>query len=124
MNIDSPSLTVQNPNVKLIPEGDYCYQWEETPSPENGFRGKIKTCPHYTTKTFNGVSVPWCLFLNCGGLNNGNDDEDIKALVEHFGSEEKMHEELPLFLLWDQVKECGENIGEDQDYSDYDGYEA
>jgi hypothetical protein len=113
-NLGQSNLQSNPAGDQLIPHGYYCYQWVETPSKENEFKGGIKACPHYTTNTFNGVSVPWCLFLNCGGLSNQNDDSDIEALVEHFGSEEKMNQELPLTLLWDQVKECGENLP-DQD---------
>jgi hypothetical protein len=93
-----------------IPYGDYCYTWLEKPSKENGFVGKTKACPYYATKTFNGVEVPWCTFLKCGGLNNSTDDSEVANLIDYFGSEEKMNEELPLSLLWDQVKECGVNL--------------
>jgi hypothetical protein len=105
--------TQKDLDTSVIPKGDYCYQWEEVPSSENNFRGKIKRCPYYTHKTLNGVSVPWCVFLNCGGIDNAHDDSQIQSLVEHFGTEEKMDEALPLFLLWDEVKECGINEGED-----------
>jgi hypothetical protein len=96
-------------DTSVIPQGDYCYTWIEAPSEINNLKGKIKACPYLTKKTFNGVDVPWCNFLNCGGLDNNQDDSDIPKLIEHFGSEEKMNEELPLFLLWDMVKECGIN---------------
>jgi len=101
--------TTNSKNTSVIPQGSYCYTWEESPSQENNCRGKVKNCPYLTKKTFNGVDVPWCLFLNCGGLSNNTDDSEIPKLIEHFGSEEKMNEALPLFLLWDGVKECGVN---------------
>jgi hypothetical protein len=138
-SINTPKIPqVTNPAIDIIPQGDYCYEWIEKPNSKNNFKGSIKTCPHYTTKTFNGVEVPWCLFLNCGGISNHNDDSDIQALVDHFGSEERMNEILPLSLLWDQVKECGENLPKEEDYGfsetsevlkgdlsydDYDGFE-
>lgn len=102
-------------DTSMIPEGDYCYTWIETPNRETNFRGKTKSCPYFTKKEFNGVEVPWCSFLDCGGLDNNQEDSDIPKLIEHFGSEEKMNEALPLFLLWDQVKECGVNIPEDSE---------
>jgi hypothetical protein len=100
-------------DTSVIPQGYYCYTWVEKPNRDTGFNGKIKTCPYLTKKEFNGVEVPWCNFLNCGGLDNNHDETDIPKLIEHFGSEEKMDEELPLFLLWDMVKECGVNEPED-----------
>lgn len=100
-------------DTSIIPFGDYCYTWVEPPSEENNRKGKIKTCPYLTKKEFNGVDVPWCSFLDCGGIDNNHDDSDIEKLVQHFGTEEKMNEELPLFLLWDMVKECGVNEPEE-----------
>jgi hypothetical protein len=102
-------------NKSEIPQGNYCYTWVETPSKENGFRGKTKPCPYYTSKTFNGVEVPWCLFLKCGGLSNSTDDSEMDRLIEHFGNEEDLNKELPLSLLWDGVKECGINTKTEED---------
>lgn len=105
---------MQNTKDKsVIPPGDYCYTWVEAPNRDTGFRGEIKTCPYLTKKEFNGAEVPWCSFLDCGGIHNNQSESDITKLIEHFGSEEKMDEELPLFLLWDMVKECGVNEPEE-----------
>lgn len=101
-----------NKDKSLIPKGDYCYTWIETPSVENKFRGKVKNCPYFKYKEMNGVKVPWCDYLECGGLpNNGG---EINKIRKYYGSEEKMDKELPLFLLFDGVKECGENKWEDE----------
>jgi hypothetical protein len=108
-----------------IPLGMYCYvpREREPHEPANTLDGRpiryIKLCPYYTTKEFNGVEVPWCAFLNQGGtegtLKHGQTKEQAAAewskLVEHFGTEDKVHEALPLDLLFDQIKMCQVNIG-------------
>lgn len=91
-----------------IPEEPYCYTWLETPSEKNGFKGKTHKCPYYTHKTLNGVKVAWCEFMDLGGILNEGKDDDYEKLTEHYGTEEKVSENLPLFLLFDYVKECGE----------------
>ena len=104
-------------DTSVIPHGDYCYTWIEVPSVSNNFVGKTKTCPYADVKDINGVHVPWCNYLELGGYpGNGKWagwEDDIKSdevLTEHFGSKEKMEEKLPLFLLFDSCKECGENV--------------
>jgi len=102
-----------------IPKGDYCYVFdgrkgidEKTGLPWMG----TKRCPYYTHKEFDGVLVDWCDFMECGDVGNyDRTDEDIQKLIKYFGSEEKMEEALPLFLLWDGVKECGENTYDKDD---------
>jgi hypothetical protein len=84
----------------LIPEGPYCY----TPQ-----KGRAARCPYHTTKEINGVHVPYCSFLEMGGLDNDMEDSEFNKLVEHYGGDDEVFEALPLDLLWDQVKECGEN---------------
>jgi hypothetical protein len=98
-------------DTSKIPYGEYCYSIIGGPD-EQG-RLKTKPCPYLTNKVFNGVEVPWCNFLECGGLNNSHDDSEVSKLVDYFGGESKMNEELPLMLLWDQVKECGMNHSEE-----------
>jgi hypothetical protein len=102
-------------DTSIIPQGHYCYTWLETPSESNNFKGKVKPCPYFTKKEFNGVEVPWCNFLDCGGLDNSHEDEDIGKLVEYFGDADKMHSALPLSLLWDSVKECGVNMDDPEE---------
>lgn len=98
-----------------IPKGDYCYTWVEEPSEKNRFRGKVNLCPYWKAREINGVEVPWCDYLNLGGIPACGDwkgwksDDTEKKLIDFFGSEEKMEKELPLSLLFEQCKECGEN---------------
>ena len=103
---------MKNKSIDRIPKGIYCYTWEEHPSSENEFKGKIKNCPYYEHRDLNGVSVPWCAFLGAGGTSNDWSEEDWASVRRHYKSEEAMDEELPLFLLWDSCKECGENTEE------------
>ena len=101
----------------LIPIGSYCYKIDRLhDGPELG-DGCISTvyCPYSSYKKIAGVSVPWCNFLDEGGDNNNWTDEDYDKLEKHYGGEEKMSEALPLDLLWDSCKECGENYEEDFD---------
>jgi len=100
-------------NEQLIPTGGHCYEWIERPSAENNFVGKTKPCPFYGEMVFNNVNVPWCHFLDKGGLDERDYGEDWGKLVQHFGSEEEVLEALPLGLLWDGVKECGVSLGSD-----------
>jgi hypothetical protein len=97
----------------LIPKGDYCYTWVEVPSVENNFHGKTKNCPYVKWKTIDGVKVPWCEFLECGGTNNNWSHEEWEKIRKHYGSEEKLDKNLPLFLLFDGCKECGVNEWEE-----------
>jgi hypothetical protein len=100
-----------------IPPGDYCYTWSELPSVENNYRGKINKCPYYEVKKVDGVIFPWCNFLGLGGYPGDgqwtgweNFEEAEVKLNEHF--EGKADEKLPLSLLFDSCKECGENTEE------------
>lgn len=104
----------------LIPKGGYCYTFDELQSEENNWRRKIKLCPYYEVKKVNGVEFPWCNYLNLGGTpGDGKWDgweegkDPIGILENHFGGKKEMEEKLPLFLLFDQCKECGENDEED-----------
>lgn len=93
-----------------IPKGQYCYEIDPFGDPDlHGGETPIKHCPFSTYKTINGVNVPWCSYLNQGGISNNTSDEEYEKLIDYYGIEEKLDEELPLDLLWDSVKECGEN---------------
>ena len=103
-------------NKELIPKGDYCYSHIEKIE-ETGdltldlieiIKFKVKLCPYFKTKDINGVKVYWCDYLNKGGLPN--EEIDFQKLVEFYGSEDILYDELSLSLLFDQVKECGERI--------------
>lgn len=95
----------------LIPQGDHCYHWLELPSSDNNFTGTTKPCPFYGDKVLNGVNVPWCHYLDQGGLDNRDYGADWGKLVSLFGDGERVQKALPLGLLWDGVKECGINLG-------------
>jgi len=90
-----------------IPYGEYCYSRDEN-------NKKIK-CPFWKIREFNGVEIPWCEYLSQGGLPNeidqykGWEDDDvaIQKLREHFGDE--FHCKTSALILFDWVKECGEN---------------
>lgn len=103
---------INDKSILEIPKGDYCYSiigWEDV----EGYTWKkpiYKCCPYFTTKKFGEGEAWWCSFLELGDVGNGDGEENYQALLKHFGgSEEEMDKTLPLFLLWDQVKECGEN---------------
>lgn len=100
-------------NPSLIPPGPYCYRWVEAPSPDNNFTGVTEPCPFYGEAVLNGVNVPWCHFLKQGGLDNRDYGDEWAKLVQHFGSEDALRKGLPLNLLWDGVKECGEGLDEE-----------
>lgn len=94
-----------------IPKGHYCYSINPFYDPDiNSEDEAYNYCPFSTHKTINGVVVPWCSFLDQGGTSNGMEDRDFDKLIEHFGCEENIDKGLPLVLLWDSVKECGENV--------------
>jgi len=99
---------------ELIPPGPYCYIPDFTILEDHeGF--PTVYCPYHTSKEINGVIVPWCNFLNQGGISNNTTEEEYEKLVEHFGDEDKTDEQLPLDLLWDSCKECGR--GGDYNYT-------
>lgn len=101
-------------DVKLIPEGIYCYTWESVPAKENEFRGKVNVCPYYGSKLIAGVKVPWCFYMERGGIDNNWKEQEWEAISKHYPDEYSMDSELSEFLLWDQVKSCGENEGEER----------
>ena len=85
-----------------IPKGHYCYSYDKD--------GKFKCCPFWTQKKINDVNVTWCEFLNKGDVPNGTSEADFEKLKFVYGPKnEDVWKALPLDLLWDQVKECGEN---------------
>lgn len=100
-------------NKELIPKGDYCYSGIEVIESNSSTPViKVKLCPYWTCKTINGVEVNWCEFLDKGGLPNK--EIDFQRLVEFYGSEDIVYDELTLSLLFDQVKECGENTNDNE----------
>ena len=78
-------------SIDDIPEGCYCYTTLETPSYDNGFRMKIKSCPFLDSNPLaDDQSYGYCHYLKAGDWQyNGTS------------------------LLWDQCKECEENAPND-----------
>ena len=119
-------LNPNNMDASLIPYGDYCYSGVESiRTDERGMPVRtMKMCPYSSYRIFNGVTVPWCNFLNKGGtegsLKQGQTEEqaeeEYQKLVAHFGTEEALDKALPLFLLFDDCKECGINCSQEEDF--------
>ena len=101
-------------NKESIPKGEYCYCGMEVIDSNTSTPViKVKCCPYWKFKTINGVEVNWCEFLDKGGLPNK--EIDFQKLVDVYGSEDNVYDELSLSLLFDQVKECGENLMSDEE---------
>lgn len=116
MQEPNKNISDDSKDTLMIPQGDYCYTFtgekgidEETGLPYM----RTKRCPYQSIREFNGVTVDWCDYLDCGDVGNCRTDEEYEKLLEHFGSEEELTKSLPLFLLWDGVKECGINKCDD-----------
>jgi len=84
-------------NIDIIPKGKNCYD-------HNG------TCSYYTSKKIEGICILWCNYLNEGGVDRNIDEDDIKILNEHFGTDGTIEINLPLSGLSSQCKECNENL--------------
>jgi hypothetical protein len=89
-------------DTSQIPKGYYCYRF---------VKGKNKygipnteSCPYLNGKEINGVVVPWCEYLEKGGIGNDGTKEDWQKLIDFFGSEDALFDALPLTLLFDSVK--------------------
>ena len=98
----------------VIPYGDYCYN-------ENG------RCPYWIYKKIThdkkvpkryrqieeeeevSVSIPYCLYLNKGDVFDISDEEFEELKYFHNCTDEELLSKYPLSLLWDAIKECGEN---------------
>ncbi len=71
-------------STEVIPEGLYCYTYDSD--------GALKLCPYWDKfDEHEPQNDGYCHFLEEG-------DWDVDGLS----------------LLWDQCKECGENLGEDE----------
>lgn len=86
-------------DINVIPKGMYCYQVvSDWIIPENGGLPYFKTkmCPYWSiNKNYPKQENGYCAFLGTGDW-----------MFPGFG------------LIWDQVKECGENLEEDEDYGE------
>lgn len=99
-------------DTSVIPNGPYCY----VPDIEkNANKDKddhvyyIKTCPYWSIIKDEGVRICHCSFLNESSIPNGTSDEDYDKLIAKYGSDEALWKKFTGDLIWDQVKECGEN---------------
>ncbi len=68
-------------DISKIPKGYYCYTWIEVPSEKNNFKGRTERCPFYKYKEISGVKVPWCDYLNLGGMDNNWTEEELKNII-------------------------------------------
>lgn len=99
-------------DTSVIPKGPYCYVPDVEKNANKDKNDPVyytKTCPYWSYIKDEGVDICQCSFLNEGCVPNGTSKKDYKKLKEKYGSIEKVWEKYPLDLLWDQVKECGEN---------------
>ena len=103
-------------DTSKIPEGHYCYVPDVEKNANRGDNSGVyytKNCPYYSSIEDEGVTIPYCKFMEAGSVENGTSEEDYDKLIKKYGSIEKVWEKYPLDLLWDQVKECGENIDDE-----------
>jgi len=80
----------------MIPKGMYCYDGSGL-------------CHNFKSMRVGDVNVPFCNHLGQGSAGGINDQEFEKLMIFHNTNEEGIYKIYPLILLWDQVKECGEN---------------
>ena len=100
---------------KLIPEGQYCYSYPN---------GSYTSCPYLTHIEIidgmgPGIIIPYCLFEKASSLPNNLEIEEFERLKKYFDfkSDDEIWDSVlfELDLLWDQVKECGINYGDERD---------
>jgi len=96
---------INHKDVSVIPKGLYCYDIIKI----SNMKIIRKRCPYLVRKKFGKVSVSYCNYLELGDVGNNISNKEYKQLLLYFGSREKMEKVLPLFLLWDECKECGKN---------------
>lgn len=99
-------------DTTVIPQGHYCYvaDVEKNANKEkNDSSYYIKTCPYWGYIKDAGVDICQCSFINERSIPNGTSDEDYEKLKSKYGNDEKVWREFEGGLIWDQVKECGEN---------------
>lgn len=83
----------------LIPSGPYCYTPVEGPCAENGWVFRIKLCPFWQYREDIAELHGEQTAGYCSYLRKGDWAED------------------GTFLLWDQCKECGVKLEEEEDAS-------
>jgi len=100
-------------DTSVIPGGHYCYVPDLEKNANKDEDDSIyytKTCPYWGYIKDEGVDICHCSFLGESSVPNGTSNEDFKKLEKKYGSDEGIWNNMTLDLLWDQVKECGENI--------------
>lgn len=94
-------------DTTIIPKGDYCYDESDL-------------CPYWSTNSnYHEQDCGYCSYLEKGDWEM-NDEKKWKTTYRKDGKE--LSDELrsaneigiPMSLLWDQVKECGINIEEEE----------
>lgn len=103
-------------DTSKIPEGHYCYvpdMEKNANRDENSGIYYTKNCPYYSSIEDEGVIIPYCKFIEEGGLENEITEKEFDRLHKKYGTSKNVWDKYPLDLLWDQVKECGENKYED-----------
>ena len=102
--------------VSQRPKGSYCYvpdAEKNADKDENDSSYYIKTCPFWGYKKDGDVDICHCSFLNEKSIPNDISDKDYVKLEKKYGEGELLCKHFTLDLLWDQVKECGENYNHD-----------
>lgn len=101
-------------NISNIPKGDYCYSYDE-------HKKEQVLCPYWSLREDKPEQLNgYCSFLKKGDWELSpefnkrikikrakNPDLVGKTASEVFG------DDWPSSMLWDQVKECGENMREE-----------
>lgn len=98
------------PAESLIPEGMYCYAPMQGPSPENGWVFRVKPCPYwqrYDEKLHGPLPENWSSMTEDGGPG---------AYCRYLKTGDWLDDGT--WLLWDQVKACGVNEGDDDPWPD------
>ena len=108
-----------NKGINKIPYGYYCYTFRKEIRNDNGelIGFDINRCPYWKVKKLKNSEIEYyhCKYLNENDMGNLSDEEYHKIL-NYFGNDEnKVNDFFKLWLLWDQVKECGINEDEDED---------
>ena len=109
-------------DTSVIPKGEYCYSMSKS---EISSLRDVVMCPYWKHRSeideaeYHDQNDGYCLFLGKGDieLNQENKytlsypkdhpDLGIPMTADEIG--------LPLSLLWDQVKECHENMMDDEE---------
>ena len=88
-------------DITVIPEGHYCYTWVKYPHLDPNTQvfllGEVELCPYWKPHP------------------PGHPEADGDAYCEYLDSIGEYDMDVCNVLLWDQCKECGVNIPEEED---------